>query len=87
MDYLMRYPTTKHQHDAILLVVDRFSKMDILIPCKKTTTTQNTNHLFFEHVWKNYGLSTTIIFDRDCNIPDPSIDEEDATDAAIKMGN
>ena len=40
MDYLTRYPTTKHQHDAILVVVDRFSKMAILIPCKNTTTTE-----------------------------------------------
>ena len=35
MDYLMGYPTTKHQHDTILVVGERFSKMDILIPCNK----------------------------------------------------
>ena len=49
----------------ILVVVDRFPKMAILIPWKKTTTTQQTAHLFFEHVWKHYGLSTTIISDKD----------------------
>ena len=47
MDYLTGYPTTKHQHDAILVVVDIFSKMAILIPCKKTKTTQQNAHLFF----------------------------------------
>ena len=60
----MGYPTTKHQHDTILVVVDRFSKMGILIPCKKTTTTQQTAQLFFEHVWKHYGLPTNIISNR-----------------------
>ena len=49
----------------ILVVVDIFSKMAILIPCKKTVTTQQTTQIFFEHVWKHYGLSTTIIFDKD----------------------
>ena len=61
----MGYPTTNHQHDTILVVVDGFSKMDILIPCKKTNTTQQTPHPFFEHVWKHYGLPTTIISDID----------------------
>ena len=61
----MGYPTTKHQHDTIFVVVDRFSKMAILIPCTKTPTTQQTAQLFFEHVWKHYGLPMTIISDRD----------------------
>ena len=61
MEYLLGYPTTKHQHDTILVVVRRFSKMVIVIPCKKTTTSQ----LFFEHVWKQFGLLTTTNSDRD----------------------
>ena len=65
MDYLMGHPTTKNKHDAILVVFDLFSKISILIPCKKTRTMQQTAHLFFEHVWKHYGLPKTIIFDRD----------------------
>ena len=50
--------------DTILVVVDIFSKMAILIPCKKTMATQQIAQLFFEHVWKHYGLTTTIISDR-----------------------
>ena len=49
----------------ILVVVDTFSKMAILISRKKTTITEQTIELFFEHVWKHYGLSMTITFDRD----------------------
>ena len=65
MDYLTGYPTTKHHYDVILVVVDRFSKMAILISCKKTTISQQTAQLFFEHVWKHYGLLMTIISNRD----------------------
>ena len=65
MDYLMGYPTTKHQHDTILLVVDIFSNMAILIPYKKTMTEQQAAQLFFEHVWKHYGLPMPIISERD----------------------
>ena len=65
MEYLMGYHITKHQHDPILVVVDRFSSMDILAPCKKTTTTYHISQLFFEHAWKHYGLPTTIISERD----------------------
>ena len=61
MECMLGYPTTKHQHDTILVVVGRFSKMVILIPCKKTTTAQ----LFFQHVWKQCGLLTTTNSDRD----------------------
>ena len=65
MDYLTGYPTTKHQHDMISVVFDIFSNMAILIPCKKTMTEKCTSHIFFEHVWKHYGLMMTIIYDRD----------------------
>ena len=61
----MGYPTTKHQHDAILVIFDIFLKMAILIPCKKTMPTQQIAQLFFEHVWKHYGLPMTIIYDID----------------------
>ena len=50
MDNLTEYPTTKHQHDAIVVVVDIFSKMAILVPCNNIVTMQQTTQLFFEHV-------------------------------------
>nr|ABD63115.1 hypothetical protein 18.t00011 [Asparagus officinalis] len=40
-------------------------KMVILIPCKKTVTRVSAAQLFFEHVWKHFGLSNSIISDRD----------------------
>eukprot|EP01018_Ginkgo_biloba_P007942 Gb_36846 [translate_table: standard] len=47
MDFLRGLPKTQQGHDYLLVVVDRFSKMTVLIPCKKTITGQETTKLFF----------------------------------------
>ncbi|ONK67014.1 uncharacterized protein A4U43_C06F14610 [Asparagus officinalis] len=51
--------------DYLYIVVDWFSKMVILIPCKKIVMGAGTTQLFFEHVWKHFGLPSSIISDRD----------------------
>ncbi|KAI5335209.1 hypothetical protein L3X38_025342 [Prunus dulcis] len=65
MDFLGRLPKTKFGNDYLFVVVDRFSKLMILIPCKKTVTGEGATKLFFQHVWKHFGLPTLIISDRD----------------------
>ena len=45
--------------------MDRFSKMCILMPCKKNITTKQTTHLLFQNVWVHFGLPTSIVSDRD----------------------
>ena len=52
-------------HYYLYVVVDRFRKMCILIPCKKQITIYLTSHLFFQNVWVYFGLPTSIITDRD----------------------
>ena len=65
MDYMSGLPTTKHNHDCVFVVVDRFSKMAIPTACKKTITAEATAKLFFEWVWIHFGLPQTIISDWD----------------------
>ena len=65
MDFLGGLPMTKTKHDYLFVVVDRFSKMVVLIPCSKTVTGAGAAKLFFENVWKHFGLPTSIISDRD----------------------
>ena len=48
MDYMFGLLTTKHGHDCVFVVVDRFSNMAILTACKKTITAEATTKLFFE---------------------------------------
>jgi hypothetical protein len=65
MDYMSGLPSTKHGNDCVFMVIDRFSKMVVLAPCKKSITTEATTKLFFERVWVHFGLPWTIISDRD----------------------
>jgi hypothetical protein len=65
MDYINGLPTTLRKHDAIWVVVFRFSKMALFIPCHKTTSIVQTVELFFHNVWPHFGLPQSIISDRD----------------------
>jgi hypothetical protein len=47
--------------DAIMVVVDRFSKMAHFIPTKESATAQETGRLFFTHVFKHHGLPKDIV--------------------------
>jgi hypothetical protein len=50
MDYMSGLLSTKQGNDCVFVVVDRFSKMTILVACKKSITTEVTAKLFFERV-------------------------------------
>jgi hypothetical protein len=65
MDFVGVLPMTKGGHDYLYVVVDRFSKMCILIPCKKQIIVEKTANLFFHYVWVHFGLPTSIVSDRD----------------------
>ena len=47
------------------MVVDLFSKMEIMASCKKNITAEATAKLFFEQVWVHFGNPKTIISNRD----------------------
>ncbi len=51
--------------DDIMVVVDRFSKMEHFIPTKDEATAQKMGRLFFTHVFKHHGLPKDIVSDRD----------------------
>ena len=48
MDYMLDLPSTKHGNDFVFVVVNRFSKMAIMVACKKNITAEATAKLFFE---------------------------------------
>jgi len=51
-------------YDAILVVVDRFTKMGHFIPITERTSAEGLAHLFRDNVWKLHGLPDSIISDR-----------------------
>jgi hypothetical protein len=65
MDFVGGLPMSKRDHDYLYVVVDRFSKMCILMPCKKKIIAEKTASIFVQYVWVHFGLPTSIISDRD----------------------
>ena len=65
MYFVGRLPKSRKGHDYMYVVVDRFSKMCILIPCNKHITIEETAKLFFQHVWVHFGLPNSIVSDQD----------------------
>jgi hypothetical protein len=65
MDFLGGLPMLKRGHDYLYVVVDRFSNMCILMPCKKKVIVEQTANLFFQYVWVHFGLPMSIISDQD----------------------
>jgi hypothetical protein len=65
MDYMSGLPSTKRGNDYVFVVVDHFSKMVILVACKKSITIEATAKVFFERVSVHFGIPQTIVLDQD----------------------
>jgi hypothetical protein len=65
LDQIVVLPTTKRGFDAILVVVDRFTKYTHFIPCKTNDTAEKLARLLFERVLCHTGLPDDIVSDRD----------------------
>jgi hypothetical protein len=63
MDFMVSLPPSK-SFDAIMVVVDQFSKMAHFIPTKDSAMAQETGRLLFTHVFKHHGLPRDIVSDR-----------------------
>ena len=63
LDYIRGLPE-KEGHNAILVVVDRLSKMAHYIPTTKEVNAQETVRLLLHHVWKYHGTPKEILCDR-----------------------
>jgi hypothetical protein len=61
MDYMSGLPSTKRGNDCVFAVVDHFSKMVIMVACKKSITTKAISKIFFERVWVHFGIPQTIV--------------------------
>lgn len=65
MDFVGGFPMSCRGHDYLFVVVDYFSKMCVVILCKKTIFGREVIELSFGHVWVHFGLPSFIVYDRD----------------------
>ncbi|MBW0565145.1 hypothetical protein O181_104860 [Austropuccinia psidii MF-1] len=63
MEFITQFPLS-HNFDSILVVVDRFSKMEIFIPTYGTITALDLAQLFISNVFSKHGLPASIVSDR-----------------------
>jgi len=65
MDFITHLPLTAAGFDAILVVLDRLTKMAHFVPAKGTDTAETTSRRFFDNIFRLHGLPDEIVSDRD----------------------
>jgi hypothetical protein len=65
MDFVGGFPMSRMGHDYLYVMVEKFRNMYILMPCKKQVIVEHKTHMFFSNVWVHFGLSTSIISNRE----------------------
>jgi hypothetical protein len=64
MDFIVQLPKTANKHDAVIVFVDRLSKMVHLAPTHTTVTAEGTARLFVDTVFRHHGIPKDIVTDR-----------------------
>ena len=65
VDWVSGLPPTTRGHDAIMTVVDQFSKRGMFIPCRKDMTADDLIYVFLREVVRLKGCPRQIVADRD----------------------
>jgi hypothetical protein len=65
MDFIMQLRMTEKGHDAILVIVDRLTKMTRFVPTTTQVGTKETSELFLKEVFRSFGKPKGIITNRD----------------------
>ena len=67
MDFVIGHPPSARRslaYDALLVVVDRYSKMIRLIPCSTEIAAEELGSLLVKEIFSRFGLPRSIVSDR-----------------------
>src|SRR6185312_5164299 len=65
MDLITAVRRTKNGYDAIVVVVDKLSKMAHFVPTQTTVTAPQLAKLFYAEIVRHHGVPRSIVSDRD----------------------
>ena len=65
MDFIVDLPMTQGGYDAILVVVDRLTKMAHFIPTRESVSAPQVADLFISHIFRLHGLPKSVVLDKD----------------------
>ena len=65
LDLITALPRTRHDHDAIVVVVDKLSKLTHIWPTVTTVSAPQLAQQFFTNVVRLHGLPQSLVSDRD----------------------
>jgi hypothetical protein len=65
IDFITKMPRTNKQHDSIMVVVDKLTKVVHFIPVKLTHKESNIANVYMREISRLYGIPKTIVSDRD----------------------
>ena len=65
MDFIIGLPMTWRQHDSIMVVVDKLTKVTHFIPVKSMHKTDDIAKIFMKEIFKLHGLPKAIVSSRD----------------------
>ena len=68
LDFIIELTFTRQGHDAILVCVDKLSKMAHFIATVTIVTIEETTRLFIDHIHKHHGLPLKIVIVRDTRL-------------------
>ena len=65
LDFITQLPIGSRGNDAVMVVVDKLTKMVHIIPTTTTCTAETVAELYRDHIFKLHGVPDKIISDRD----------------------
>lgn len=65
IDFILGFPRTPRQHDEIMVVVDKLSKVANFVSAKSTNSTSEVGLIFIKEIIRLHGVPKNIVFNRD----------------------